>query len=196
MKLIVGLGNPGPLYAKTRHNIGRRLVEMLAENSKAQWKRASTLRSQWAEVHQDKISFLVAFPELFMNESGEAVRRLTAHFKIDFKSDLLVIVDDAALPLGRLRLRARGSDGGHRGLRSIESALGTQSYARLRVGIAPAQPVEEPLEKYVLRPFRVEEERKLKEILRQGIESCRLWLVGPLERAMDQTNHPSRPVRE
>ncbi len=127
-----------------------------------------------------------------MNESGEAVRRLAGHFKIDFKSELLVVVDDAALPFGRLRLRARGSDGGHRGLRSIESALGSQDYARLRVGIAPAKPVEEPLEKYVLRSFKSEEERKLGEILRRGIESCKLWVTGPIERAMDQTNKPSR----
>lgn len=186
----MGLGNPGIAYQKTRHNAGRRLVETLTEGSKASWKETFSLRSRWAEVHQDRFSFLVACPELFMNESGEAVGRLVSHFKIDFKAELLVVVDDAALPLGRLRLRARGSDGGHRGLRSIESALGSQEYARLRVGIAPDKPVEEPLEKYVLRPFRSEEERKLKEILRAGIESCKLWVTGSIEKAIAQTNKP------
>jgi len=192
LKLIVGLGNPGVSYRKTRHNVGRRLVETLVGEFKASWKQTLAPRSRWAEIHQARVSFLAAVPECFMNESGEAVRRLAGHFKIDFKSELLVVVDDAALPFGRLRLRARGSDGGHRGLRSIESALGSQDYARLRVGIAPAKPVEEPLEKYVLRSFKSEEERKLGEILRRGIESCKLWVTGPIERAMDQTNKPSR----
>lgn len=191
MKLIVGLGNPGVSYRKTRHNVGCRLVETLAGEFNAPWKQALTLRSRWAEVHPSGASFLVAIPELFMNESGEAVGKLVNHFKIDFKSELLVVVDDIALPFGRLRLRARGSDGGHRGLRSIESALGSQEYARLRIGIAPPQAVEEPLEKYVLRPFRSEEERRLKEILRGGVESCKLWVRGPIEKAMDRTNKPA-----
>lgn len=192
MKLIVGLANPGVSYRKTRHNVGRRLVEILAKEFKAKWKRSLTLHSRWAEVrqNQDPIFFLLATPELFMNESGVAVRKLVDHFGIDFKSGLLIVVDDAALPLGRLRLRASGQDGGHRGLRSIEQALGNRNYTRLRIGIGPVKPVEEPLEKYVLRPFRAEEEEKLGEILRRGIESCRLWVIGPIERAMDQTNKP------
>ena len=191
MKLIVGLGNPGISYAKTRHNIGRRLVEVLASQSEARWKKTLSLHSRWAEIQPGKTPFLVAIPELFMNESGKAVRRLVDHLGIDFKSELLVVVDDAALPLGKLRLRASGQDGGHRGLRSIEQALGSRSYARLRVGIAPAQPVEEPLEEYVLHPFLSEEEKKLGEILKRGVESCKLWVTHSIGKAMDQTNKPA-----
>lgn len=125
-----------------------------------------------------------------MNESGKVARLLVDHFKINFKSDLLVIIDDASLPLGRLRLRVKGQDGGHRGLRSVQEALESQSYARLRVGIAPSHSVEIPLEEFVLSPFEREEEEALKDILERGVESCRLWVKGPIERAMDRTNKP------
>ena len=126
-----------------------------------------------------------------MNESGPVVRTLAAHFNIDFKSDLLVAVDDVALPLGTLRLRTSGQDGGHRGLRSIEEALGSPSYARLRIGIKPAHPLKEPLEEYVLSPFGSEEEKALGEILKRAVESCRLWLTESVAKAMDQTNKPT-----
>lgn len=190
MKLIVGLGNPGLRYVKTRHNVGRRLVETLAQISQGHWKQSSTLRSRWTEVRRGGISFLLAVPNSLMNESGEGIRRLAAHFGIDFKSDLLVVVDDAALPFGKLRLRASGQDGGHRGLKSVEKALGTQAYARLRMGIAPPHPVEESLERYVLEPFEPEEEKKLKKVIDRAIQSCNLWVRGPIERAMDWTNKP------
>ena len=190
MKLIVGLGNPGSSYAKTRHNAGRRVVEALARESKIAWKPAKNLKSRWAEIEGED-PFLLAFPELFMNESGEAVRLLVSHFGIDFKKDLLVIVDDAALPLGRLRLRASGTDGGHRGLRSIEEALGSRRYSRLRVGVGPSDSLTVPLEHYVLSPFEKSEEEKLKIILERCLESCRRWFKGPFERAMDWTNRPA-----
>lgn len=190
MKLVVGLGNPGSRYAPTRHNVGRRVVETAAQLTQASWKRSSSLQAEWAAASEEDIPFLLALPHCFMNQSGGPVRRLVEHFNLDFKTDLLVVVDDIALPLGRLRLRASGQDGGHLGLRSVETALGSRSYARLRVGIAPAEPVEEPLEEYVLKRFRREEEKDLKEILDRAAESCRLWVTAPLARAMDWTNHP------
>lgn len=192
MKLIVGLGNPGSRYAKTRHNIGRRVVEALAREFKAEWKENKGLKSRRAKVKPNEISFALAVPSLFMNESGSAVRLLVDHLGINFKSDLLVVTDDAALPLGRLRLRASGTDGGHRGLRSIEETLGTQSYARLRIGIGPTSSTEQPLEEYVLSPFQKEEEEKLKELLERGVESCKLWLAHSIEKAMDWTNQPTK----
>lgn len=182
------MGNPGPAYTKTRHNIGRRAVETLGRESRANWKKDRSLKAQWARLDEEKDPFLIAFPGLFMNESGEAVRRLVAHFKVRFQSDLLVVVDDAALPFGRLRLRAKGTDGGHRGLRSIEQALGSREYARLRFGIAPESPVGIPLEEYVLDPFKAAEERRLPALLEQCLQACRLWLSGPLAKAMDWAN--------
>ena len=190
MKLIVGLNNPGSRYAKTRHNIGGRVIEVLARKSKAHWKSSQSLKSHWTEVEESGISFVLALPDLFMNESGKAVRALVNHFGIDFKSDLLVVMDDAALPLGKLRLRASGTDGGHRGLRSIEEALGSRDYTRLRVGIAPSRPTEKPLEEYVLSPFEKEEEAKLKEILERAAAACHSWLTDPIEKALDRTNRP------
>lgn len=191
MKLVVGLGNPGSRYASTRHNVGRRVVETVAHLSQALWKRSPSLQAEWAEASEEEIPFLLALPNCFMNQSGGPIRRLIEHFNLNFKTDLLVVVDDVALPLGRLRLRASGQDGGHLGLRSIETALGSQSYARLRVGIASTELIEEPLEEYVLRRFSREEEKALKEILDRAAESCRLWLTAPLARAMDWTNRPS-----
>lgn len=189
--------------------MGRRLVETLASRAKTSWKahralqsrvtevrlagRPSTLQSfgpigRRAEVEQDDLFFLLATPELFMNESGQAVQLLVRHFKIDPASDLLVVVDDVALSFGRLRLRANGQDGGHKGLRSVETALGNQDYARLRIGIAPSRAIGQTLEKYVLSVFRPDEEKELPVILERGIDSCLLWLTAPIERAMDRTN--------
>lgn len=191
MKLIVGLGNPGPSYVKTRHNIGRRVAQALAETFKGSWKKSKGLLASLCEIEVEKTPVALAVLDSFMNESGKPVSCLVKHFKVDFEKDLLVVIDDAVLPFGKLRLRAQGQDGGHRGLKSIQEALKSQNYARLRIGIAPPTPTEEPLEDYVLNPFRKEEEVRLKDILEQAAESCRLWVTGPITRAMDFTNKPN-----
>ena len=112
------------------------------------------------------------------------------HFQINFQSDLLITVDDVALPFGQLRLRAKGEDGGHRGLRSIEQALQSQSYARLRIGIASEKPLQIPLEEFVLQPFLKEEEKYLDSVIERSVEACRLWVSEPLEKAMNFINKP------
>lgn len=188
MKLIVGLGNPGNSYARTRHNVGRRTVENLAGLYGAKWKKDRALHSLFTEIREGEAAFLLAIPDLYMNESGKSVGSCVSHFGIHFQSDLLVILDDAALPFGKLRLRASGRDGGHRGLRSIEQALGSRSYARLRMGIAPTHPVEIPLEKYVLAPFAKSEEKELKIVLERAAASCKIWLGGTIQKAMNWTN--------
>jgi len=188
MKLIIGLGNPGSVYSRTRHNIGRRIVEALARQYQAEWKADKNLKSHWSVAKEGEISFVSAFPDLYMNESGEAVRLLVTRFGIDVKSNLLILLDDAALPFGRLRLRLKGTDGGHRGLRSIEKALESREYARLRLGIGPSAQSPKPLEEYVLSPFESEEEKQLKDILQRSAESCRLWLSGLVEKAMEYAN--------
>lgn len=190
MKLIVGLGNPGSQYAKTRHNIGRRLIEEFAKTHKTRWKTGKRLHAEWIEVSYEGVPFIAATLDSFMNESGRIVRLLVEHFGVNFKTDLLVVMDDAALPFGRLRLRGSGQDGGHRGLKSIEEVLASKAYARLRIGIAPPKPLSEPLEQYVLRPFKAEEEKRLPEIFDRVLESCLLWGVGPIEKAMNYANKP------
>ena len=191
MKLIVGLGNPGFRYVKTRHNVGRRVVEKLGASAGGHWKQEKILKARWMEAGGEENIFRLALPDCFMNESGETVARLLTCFGIDFKSDFLVVADDAALPLGRLRLRASGQDGGHRGLRSIEQALSSKNYARLRIGIAPSAPVETPLEEYVLSPFQPGEEKKLEEVFERALKTCHLWISGSIEKAMNWANQPS-----
>lgn len=191
MKLIVGLGNPGSAYQNTRHNIGRLIVEALAEFYHVRFKPKKNLHCLLAPVEQEGLEFYLALPESYMNESGGVVSLLVSNLDLNFKSNLLVVVDDVALPFGKFRLRASGQNGGHRGLESIEQSLGSKTYARLRVGIRPEYELKESLEKYVLNPFQPEEQNALKKIFPQGVESCRLWLTQPIAKAMDRINQPT-----
>src|SRR5206468_6420459 len=133
MKLVVGLGNPGPKYAGTRHNIGYAVVDYLsAAPGVGRWRRR--FESQVAEAVEAAEQVLLMKPETFMNLSGRAVRAAADFYKLT-PADLLVVCDDIALPLGKLRARARGSDGGQKGLRSIQEHLGTPEYPRMRIGV-------------------------------------------------------------
>lgn len=187
-KLIVGLGNPGSRYLATRHNIGRRVLEALRKDCGAAWKKNKTLRAQWAQSEHQEFPLTLALPDCYMNESGGPVAALVSHFQINSQTDLLIVADDVVLPLGTLRLRAKGSDGGHRGLRSIEQALGSQNYARLRIGVGSSQMPLEPLEEYVLNPFTPQEAAGLPSVLEQALKACYLWVRGPMEQAMNRTN--------
>ena len=131
MKLVIGLGNPGRRYAGTRHNVGFDVLDLLAERHRLEWESAPAagLIAKWRAV-----SVLLAKPLTFMNLSGHAVGELLRFYKIDLQ-DSLIVVDDVNLDLGRLRARPSGSAGGHNGLKSIIAALGTEEFARLRVGV-------------------------------------------------------------
>lgn len=190
MKLILGLGNPGSRYSKTRHNVGRRVVETFAGDLGLRWKKSRDLAACWAETEWKGKPVILAYPDSFMNECGKPAERLLTHFGIKFEENFLATVDDAALPFGRLRLRAQGTDGGHRGLRSVQEAVKSLQYARLRVGIAPLKPTSEPLEEYVLNPFTAREEKSLERVLRHAVTACQLWISEPISRAMDRANQP------
>ena len=136
-QLIVGLGNPGRDYADTRHNVGFMILERLAARSGAVWR---TEKRWQTEVARAGMTWLCK-PQTYMNLSGEAVSSMTGFYKIPHDS-VLVVLDDMALPLGKLRLRASGSAGGHNGLQSVITHLGTPMVARMRVGIGSAQPGE------------------------------------------------------
>ena len=192
MKLIVGLGNPGARYSRTRHNVGRMAVESFAKHRRVSFSHEKSLDiflGKWQEKSEE---VLLAYPNVFMNVSGVVVKRLADGFAIDPEKDLLVVVDDAALPLGRLRLRAQGSDGGHNGLKSIEHEIGTLQYARLRLGIGTATsgtPSEtDPLEHFVLSDFESQEQAALHEIFQKTEKACELWIQGPIEAAMNIVN--------
>lgn len=195
MKLIVGLGNPGEEYALTRHNIGRRLMEFIAAEEHQAFKVQKKWKTSLASVSWAGEAIHLAFPQTYMNLSGEAVALLVAHFKLKVSQDLLVVVDDVALPFGKLRLRGQGSCGGHNGLLSIEEKIGAD-YPRLRIGIGAAGEskdgegalFQEPLKDYVLSVFDAREEKRMGSLLDAGMKACSIWVQKPLSEAMNQVN--------
>jgi peptidyl-tRNA hydrolase, PTH1 family len=187
MHLIVGLGNPGSEYQETRHNAGFMLIDKLAADSGVTVKRRECRSLLGSAVIEGRRSKLVK-PQTFMNLSGEAVACLIAKDQLtEAGKSLIVISDDLALPFGTIRLRARGSAGGHNGLKSIIAALGTNEFMRLRIGIQPEHPVSDA-RKFVLDEFAAVERRALKEILERGAEAVRSVLRDGMAKAMSLHN--------
>ena len=187
MKLIVGLGNPGNEYAGTRHNIGRSAIEAIAKEHSLRFEKKKSLKSQIVLTKWEDESVALAFPEVYMNESGKAVERLVQHFEIDFTRNFLAVIDDAALPFGKLRLRGKGSEGGHNGLKSIRDALQSTEYARLRIGIGPSESASD-LAEYVLAAFDSEEKKALKQIFKKVQHASEVWASQSLAAAMNRVN--------
>ena len=196
MKLIVGLGNPGDEYARTRHNIGRRLLEFIAAEENVKFTSKKSKKAAITSVLWNGKTVFLAHPLTYMNLSGEAVAALVKYWKIEAAKDLLVVVDDVALPFGKFRLRVGGSPGGHNGLVSIEEQLGSREYPRLRIGIgdpgaktyAGTAGYAEPLRDYVLSTFKSAEEKKMKALFECGMEACRTWALEPPAKAMSRVN--------
>jgi PTH1 family peptidyl-tRNA hydrolase len=185
MRLIVGLGNPGNEYDWSRHNVGFMLIDKLAADAGVTVKRRDCRALVGGAVIEGRRAKLVK-PQTFMNLSGEAVGCLVAKADLDEKS-LIVVSDDLALPFGTMRLRARGSAGGHNGLKSIIAALGTNEFIRLRIGIQPEHPVSDA-KKFVLNEFAPAEKRALKEILERGADAVRSVLRDGIAKAMSLYN--------
>lgn len=176
MRAVVGLGNPGPEYAATRHNAGFRLVDALA----ARWGFPPFRRGERARVTAGEIDGLpvrLLKPTTYMNRSGAALASLRADPAFDPARDLLITVDDFNIPLGTFRLRADGSAGGHNGLKSIEGALQSPNYARLRIGVGPL-PSKDPWEEFVLAPFAPEEEEQVEALMPKLIDAVTQWMRG------------------
>src|SRR5277367_6670690 len=150
--LIVGLGNPGADYAKTRHNAGFLLVEKLASRWKCDWANERKFKARIAKAERSGRKILLCEPQTFMNLSGETVGALKDFYQLPLKQ-ILVAVDDADLPFGEIRLRANGSSGGHHGLESIEQHLASREFARLRIGIGRTSDGRREIADYVLAPF-------------------------------------------
>ncbi|MDD5085782.1 MAG: aminoacyl-tRNA hydrolase [Candidatus Omnitrophica bacterium] len=176
MKLIVGLGNPGRRYSETRHNVGFTVADAIAGSFGKKLHRDLLTRSRLAVIPYGKGEILLAKPLTYMNLSGGAVRRLVLKRGIKVDSDLLVVSDDADLPLGRLRFRSSGSAGGHRGLSSIIEVLGTKCFARLRVGIGRPGSQGATLSDFVLEGFSEDERPDIERALKQAREACLLWV--------------------
>lgn len=189
MPLVLGLGNPGSRYARTRHNVGWWVLDLLAARWRAGPGEATReYRSRLATVGGREVH-LVA-PLTYMNLSGDALRAWDDRHGLD-PEGLLVVADDVYLPLGHLRLRARGSSGGHRGLESIEGALGHDGYARLRLGVGEAEDGA-GLREHVLEEFDTEEQAAADEVVRQAADAVECWLGEGILAAMNRFNRRVR----
>ena len=187
--LIVGLGNPGAKYERTRHNAGFQAVEHLAAQWGARWadeKNKFSARLARAEVSGHTV--LLCEPLTFMNLSGEAVSSICDFYKIDEAIRVLAIVDDANIEFGEIRLRKGGSAGGHNGLRSIEQHLATPEYPRLRIGVGRPAEARQELSSHVLGPFSVSEMVVLDKVLEQAVLQVQCWLKRGPEQAMSKFN--------
>lgn len=188
--LIVGLGNPGVEYARTRHNAGFMLVERLAVRWKAEWAHERKFQSRIAKAGQAGRRILLCQPQTFMNLSGEAVGPLMDFYQLPL-GQLLVAVDDADLPLGAIRLRPGGSSGGHHGLESIEQHLGSREFARLRLGIgrqADAGAGARQITGHVLGKFESAGQELLEKVLDRAAGQAECWLTEGLQPAMNRFN--------
>jgi len=185
LRLIVGLGNPGEAYAMTRHNIGFQAVDRFAKKQNWSFRFAKAFHGQLAEGKIGDRTLLLLKPETYMNSSGDSVRACISYYKIPL-SLLLVVSDDIYLPLGGLRMRSSGGSGGHNGLKSIESHLGTQAYGRLRIGVGDR--IEGDLADHVLSSFSKEEQEKLPLVLQRSTEVLELWIAQGITAAIQQAN--------
>lgn len=185
MKLVVGLGNPGYEYHLTPHNLGFMAVDRLAEMCRAEFsRREARAKIASARFHGEQV--VLAKPQTFMNLSGVSVSGLLRSLDVPLE-DLIVLVDDVDLPLGSLRVRPKGSAGGHNGLKSVIGALGTDLFTRVRMGAGPENPAED-LVAYVLSPFRGRDQEIAAEMIDRAIEAVRVVLKEGVEKAMNLFN--------
>jgi peptidyl-tRNA hydrolase, PTH1 family len=191
VKLVVGLGNPGPRYADTRHNVGVRVLECFArEHGLALDARRFASRFASGSLPSDgaQLDLALLAPETFMNRSGEVVAEAVAELGIaDVASDLLVVLDDVDLPFGRLRLRAAGGAGGHRGLADVIERLARSDFARLRFGVGRPAPDQETAD-HVLETFSADERARLPERIERAARAVEVALRRGVSAAMNEFN--------
>lgn len=186
MKLIAGLGNPGAEYDGTRHNVGWWVVDRLAYD----WSFGAFRKERRALVNEGRVGehrVTLVKPTTYMNRSGAALAHLRGDEGFDASSDLLVVVDDASLDVAQVRFRTSGSAGGHNGLKSVEAALGTRDYPRLRIGVGRCPPGVD-LADWVLSPMPPEDEDRVVELLPELTGAVRMWLDEGTEAAMNRFN--------
>jgi PTH1 family peptidyl-tRNA hydrolase len=194
LHLIVGLGNPGAAYAKTRHNAGFLLLERLAAQWKADWANERKFNGRLAKAERGGKRVLLCEPQTFMNLSGETVGALQEFYRLPLER-LLVAVDDADLPLGEIRLRPGGSSGGHHGLESVEQHLSSREFARLRIGIGRGDGARQ-ITSYVLGKFDPAGNELLEKVLDRAATQVDCWLENGLQKAMSQFNGVVDPTNE
>jgi PTH1 family peptidyl-tRNA hydrolase len=190
LKVILGLGNPGREYAATRHNVGWWLIDHLADVWHFDgWKKDGESHVANGAVAGVKVRLVK--PQTYMNLSGQALKNYARRPFWSAAKDLLVVVDEVQIPVGRMRLRARGSAGGHNGLKSVEQGLGTQEYARLRIGVGPSDErkgIYKDLADFVLSPFARDERDDVLSLLPMLTAVTETWLRDGVEKAMNLYN--------
>jgi peptidyl-tRNA hydrolase, PTH1 family len=190
MKLIVGLGNPGAEYRETRHNIGFRIVDELARRDGLSFSMApGQVPETFVAKRFGAVPLMIAKPLTFMNRSGGAVAALARYYDIA-SSDLLIVVDEAALPFGKLRARARGSAGGHNGLKSVIERLGTMEFPRLRLGVGRGDGRRD-LADHVLAKFEAAERPALDEFISRAADAAAMFAVDGIDKVMNVYNPES-----
>ena len=190
MKLIVGLGNPGLIYAGSRHNIGFTVVKSLARSLKVVLKRDDSVSALVGKTNCGQHNLVLALPQSFMNLSGIAVKALLKKFKA-IPQELLVVCDDLDMELGRTKIRPHGSSGGQRGLDSVIEQLGTQEFNRLRFGIGRPKNPQDAAE-YVLAGFLRKEKAIVEEAKEVAVDCCLSWVENGIIKTMDSFNTRSR----
>ncbi|MBL8867556.1 MAG: aminoacyl-tRNA hydrolase [Gemmataceae bacterium] len=192
MKVVVGLGNPGSKYAGTRHNVGFDVIDYLAKAPGVGLARTQ-FQSLVAETSEAGDKVLLVKPETYMNLSGRAVRAIVDFYKVPTEN-MLIVCDDFNLPLGKLRVRANGSHGGQNGLRNIQEQLGTDAYARLRIGVGQPGPGEAV--DFVLSRFKLGEKAAIDDAIAKAAEGVLIWLRRGLDACMNATNAGERPAKK
>jgi len=201
--VVVGLGNPGKAYAKTRHNIGFLVLDAFAKSRAVALKENARFSAATGKSLIENAAVHLVKPTTYMNKSGLAVRKYLSYFNLP-PEQLLVVADDYALPFGQFRLRQKGSCGGHNGLRDIELELGTQNYPRLKIGIrgehAPKGNGEGDLANYVLNPFSAKEQEALPLILEKGVKVIEQLTAHEFHEVMNafnkKTENPPKKTEE
>jgi len=190
MKLIVGLGNPGIIYAGSRHNIGFEVIRHLALAEKIALKKEKGIKALSAKGRIGSLDVVLAIPLTFMNLSAEAVKPLLKRYK--FKAvDLLVVCDDLDLEFGRLKIRSQGSSAGHRGIRSIIDSLSSDQFSRLRIGIGRPKNDSDNRD-FVLSRFNRREKKDIPEIVDRTAQCCRIWAEEGIDKAMNIFNRKDK----
>jgi len=185
MKCIVGLGNPGSQYERTRHNIGFEVVNLLSERLQSPFKQ-SKFKGLCAEATVSGEKVLLLKPMTYMNLSGESIKAVMDYYRLS-SGDLLVVYDDLDLPMGKIRLRQKGSAGGHNGIKSTIRHLGTQEFNRIRIGIGrPDKNVYIP--DYVLGCFSKEEWATMQMAVEKSADACEAWITRPFPEVMNVYN--------
>jgi PTH1 family peptidyl-tRNA hydrolase len=196
MKLIVGLGNPGPKYQMTRHNIGFLFIDALVEVYDGQRRFKNEFKAETQKVQIAGQPVLVCKPQTFMNNSGEAVQPLMGFYGIEPR-DLIVVHDEVDVPFGELRFQIKRGHGGHNGIRNIHQLLGTDDYARLRLGVGRppvfvndegVRRAQQEVHEWVLSPFSKAEQARMHEVLELAMDGLEVWLKSGVNQAATEFN--------